>query len=471
MGRTIALGPADGGIVEQQAPVVDETERAEQRMKLVLSDPALTEAIAGGGAFGGAYSPAVAQNMLDPNHDEAIADARRLVEMVAVGDRMWLLRLPIVNCVVVETDQGVVLIDSGMAPAGPAILDGIRSVTDAPLHTVIYTHAHIDHCLGTWALTEAGPGGGSPDVVAHANAPRRFDRYVRLRGSVSRYLSQPLSSFPDGPDSWVPPTRTFRDELDLTVGGELFHLVHRRGETDDQLYVSIPGRRAVASADYYQGFLPNAGNGKRVQRYVEEWAEALREMVALAPDHLLPAHGESISDSAVIAERLTVHAEALESIVDQTLAGLNARRRQDEVADAVQLPDRLAEHAVLNEQYVSPADISRMVIKQYCGWWDDIPSHWSPARFDQQAVAICELAGGAPLVIERARALVETDPAMACHLADWAYYADPSDLEAAEAVIEIYSARIVRARPNTQEALMYLDHMTDVKQAMEAADG
>ena len=36
-----------------------EQHRSEVRLGVVLSDAALTEAIAGGGAFGGAYSPAV----------------------------------------------------------------------------------------------------------------------------------------------------------------------------------------------------------------------------------------------------------------------------------------------------------------------------------------------------------------------------------------------------------------------------
>ncbi len=441
----------------------DEARRMDTRIRVVMSDPALTEAIVDGGAFGGSYSPFVAQNMLDPNHERAIKDAQRLAEVVPVGPRSWLVRLPIVNSAVFETDEGLVVVDTAMAPGGPALLEAIRPATDAPIHTILYTHAHIDHCLGTWALLDDGP-----EIVAHADALQRYERYVRLRGSVSRYLSQPLSTFPDGPDGWVPPTRTFRDSLRLTIGGEHFDLVHRRGETDDQLYVSIPGRRMVASADYYQGFLPNAGNGKRVQRYVEEWALALREMVALEPTSLLPAHGEAIVDEpARIADELTVHAEALDYIATQTIDGLNSRLRQDQVVDTIELPAHLADHPVLREQYVSPADIARMVVKQYCGWWDDIPSHWSPARFDQQAAAICEIAGGRDVLVERARAAVSDDPALACHLVDWAWFGGPPDSAVGQAVLEIYIRRVTEHGCNTQEALMYLDHLTDVQLALD----
>ena len=109
-----------------------------------------------------------------------------------------------------------------------------------------------------------------------------------------------------------------------------------------------------------------------------------------------------------------------------------------------------------------------MVMKRYCGWWDDIPSHWAPARFDEQAAAVCELAGGVEEVIGRARALAESDPSIACHLADWAYYADPGNRDAAQAVLDVYRTRIVTAHGNTQEVLMYLDHMTDVKLALDS---
>ena len=64
-----------------------EQRRNEIRIGLVLSDPDLTEAIVGGGAFGGAYSPLVAQNMFDVDHADAIEDAKRLVTVDEVGPR------------------------------------------------------------------------------------------------------------------------------------------------------------------------------------------------------------------------------------------------------------------------------------------------------------------------------------------------------------------------------------------------
>ena len=80
--------------------------------------------------------------------------------------------------------------------------------------------------------------------------------------------------------------------------------------------------------------------------------------------------------------------------------------------------------------------------------------------------------GGADYrLVERARALVDERPTVACHLVDWAWFADPSDTRVGEAVIEIYGRRIVDAARNTQEVLMYLDHLTDVQLALNHASG
>jgi len=353
-----------------------------------------------------------------------------------------------------------------MAPGGPAVLDAIREVSDAPLHTLIYTHGHVDHAFGAWAIAEAGL---TPEVVAHEAVIPRFERYIRLRGSIAQYMSQPEDQLPASRDDVVWPTRTFRDRLELEIGGETFVLAHHKGETDDQLYVWVPGRGALASADYYQGFLPNAGNGKRVQRHVEEWAVALREMAALEPTILLPAHGEAITDPALIQENFVALADAFETIVEQTIAGLNAGLRKDQVSEGVELPMHLAANPTLREQYVSVEDVSKMVIKRYTGWWNDLPSSWTPATLEAQATVIAALAGGVDGLVEAARISLDGDVQMACHLADWAWLAAPDHPDVQQLVIDAYKARIVDEGSNTQEQLAYIDAITAARARQLAA--
>ncbi|MBW2713808.1 MAG: MBL fold metallo-hydrolase [Deltaproteobacteria bacterium] len=433
---------------------------------VLLENPSVIRAIKRGGAFGGEFSRHVATGMFSRNPD-AIADAIELTRVEEFAPRTWLIRLPIVNAVLFETDEGLVLVDTGMAPAGPAVLKAIRSVSKKPLHTVIYTHAHVDHAYGTWALLEAGE---TPAIIAQERAVKRFERYLRTRGSISKYMDQPLDTLPASREDIAWPTRTFKDRLELIIGGETFVLQHHKGETDDQLYVWVPSRKTLAIADYYQGFLPNAGNGKRAQRYVEEWIVALQEMAALEPAILLPAHGQGIAEPELIKENLQVLAEALQSIFDQTIAGLNAGMRKDQVFEAVELPDHLANHPSLKVQYVSAKDISKMIIKRYTGWWDDIPSRWSPAPLEVEAREIVRLSGGITPLLSRTRELIEIDIQLACHLVDWAYLAEPENPAVQEMVIEVYRERIVDPASNTQEMLTYVNQMVDARSRQLAAE-
>lgn len=428
------------------------------RELLLMEYPALLKAIMKGGSFGGDFSKAVAEDMFGQHNHEAIEDVRTISEIVEVAPRTWMIYMPIVNAVLFETDEGLVLVDTGMAPAGPAIMEMIRSVSDKPLHTIIYTHGHVDHAYGTWALLE-----DNPQIVAHEELVNRFDRYIRLRGSLAKFMTQQLDSMPASENDLVYPTHTFRDRLELEIGGETFVLSHHRGETDDQLYVWVPGRKALASADYYQGFLPNAGNGKRYQRYPEEWAAALREMAGLEAELLLPAHGKVITDPALIKENLSVLGETLQYIVDFVVDELNAGTRKGLIPHKLQLPEHLASHPTLNVQYVSPADIAKMVIKRYTGWWDEIPSHWTPATYEARSQEIVTLAGGIGALEQRARALLATDIVMASHLTDWAWYAQPDNPLVQQLVIDIYRERILHEDSNTMEILAYLEVMTQAR--------
>ena len=242
-------------------------------------------------------------------------------------------------------------------------------------------------------------------------------------------------------------------------------LQHHKGETDDQLYVWVPGRKALASADFYQGFLPNAGNGKRFQRHVEDWSVAMKEMAALKPEILLPAHGAEITDPATIQENFLVLAEAFDYIVEHTIDGLNAGKRKDLIFGSVQLPEHLANHPSLNVQYVTPNDISKMVMKKYTGWWDDIPSNWTPASMEEQGNMIIELAGGnIPTIVAYAQGMIEQDIRLASHLTDWLFYARPDDAQVQQLVFDVYRTRIMDPDTNTMEMLTYLDQMTAARE-------
>ncbi|MFO1292224.1 MAG: MBL fold metallo-hydrolase [Rubrivivax sp.] len=434
----------------------DGAREAAAKAKVYGSNPQLVQSIRLGGGFGTEISVAIANRMYSRTDAAAIADARAKLKIEPQGARTWLLRFPIVNVVVFETDAGLVLVDSGYAPAGPALAEALARLSTKPVHTIVLTHFHADHAFGAWALMQ---GALKPQVVTSALFVDEMEEDMRTYGLIARNNQQPLDEVPRSWDQAVRPTKVFHDrKLTLSIGGEDFVLTHAPGETADQLWVWAPARRVVVAADYFQPQLPNAGNGKRRQRYPLEWAQALREMARLKPARVLPMHGPALDDEAQIQERVNAQAKVLETISEQVLAGLNAGLRRDQAVERVALPPELARRPDERPIYNSVRDIANMEVKRASGWWDDIPSHWAPAPVAEQARELAALAGGAQRLIERALALAPNAIALAAQLADLAWFAAPDDDAVVRGAMEVYRRRV--AEPlSTQEALVYAEHM------------
>lgn len=443
---------------------------AEARAALMKDYPALRQAITRGGAFGGGqFSAAIANNMYSRTHAQAIADARAMLRVEEQGPRTWLLHLPFVNIAVFDTDEGLVLVDSGYAPAGPALRETLKKLSDKPVHTIIHTHIHADHAWGAWALMDMGPAGKPPRIVATTEHVKELER--DLRGHGFNAINNQQMTVPREWQDVIAPTLTFHDRLTLKIGADTFVLTHAPGETEDQLWVNVPSRKMVVSADYYQSQLTNFGNGRRRQRYAEEWAAALREMVAAKPERVLSMHGPAVIGTRDIEDKLLSAARLLESVDTQVLAGLNAGQRRDEVVEAVTVAPDLAQREDMRQVYVTFKDLGRMVAKQYSGWWDGLPSHWAPAPLPAEARELTELAGGPRRMMERALALLPTRPDLAGHLADWAWLAAPDDAVVLQGALDVYGRRS-GPETTTQEALTYLEHITRLKlrlQTLKAA--
>lgn len=447
------------------APWLQPERRAAARAAVYREHPFLRQAVSRVGGFGNATSIAIANRMYSRTDAAAIADATDKLVVEEQGPGAWLLRFPWVNVAVFETSAGLVLVDAAYAPAGPALRDTLRRLSDKPVHTIIYTHHHIDHMLGSWALLEAGE---RPEIVATAELVDEVNRDLRSRELTARLNNQALEDFPRSTTDLPMPTRSFRDRLELTIGEDRFVLIHAPGETLDQLWVHVPTRSMVVIADYHQPFLPNAGNGKRRQRYVETWARALREMAAVQPERALPMHGPAMVGREEVTRRLTEQARMLESIADQTLAALNGGIKKYAAADQITLPADLAASPDAAELYVTPRDIARTVTREYTGWWSELPSEWSPVPRARHAAEIVALAGGMEPLLARIRALQATDPALACHLADWAWLAAPDDATVLETASSAWLERLRQLEIPTQEAVEYVEHLVTLRVQLES---
>ncbi len=342
------------------------------------------------------------------------------------------------NVAAVDTGAGLCLVDTGSAFAAGAVHGAVRSWSTERATTAVYTHGHIDHCMGTAPFEAEGP----IEVVGHEAVDDRFDRYIKTAGyngviNQRQFRAKGLQ----WPLEYRRPDRTYRDTLDLDLGGERVELRHARGETDDHTWVWWPERKVVCTGDLIIWCSPNAGNPQKVQRYALEWAQALRAMAELGPDVLLPGHGLPIAGAAQVREVLDDTARLLEVLVEDTLALMNEGARLDDVIHAVRPPADLVAKPYLRPIYDEPEFVVRNTWRLYGGWYDGNPARLHPAPDAAVAAEVASLAGGAATLAARALEVAGDgtgDLRLAAQLAEWAVQADPGSVEAHDARATVY---------------------------------
>jgi alkyl sulfatase BDS1-like metallo-beta-lactamase superfamily hydrolase len=338
------------------------------------------------------------------------------------------------GCVtVIRTTAGLVFIDTAKPDTAGKTLAAVRRWDNSPVHTVIYTHGHIDHTSGIGLIDEEADlrGFPRPRIIAHRNVLRRMSRYELSHGFNSIVQGQQFN-FSDYvyPIGQRRPDEVYDDTLSLTIGDAKIELFHGRGETDDATFVWLPELRVLASGDFVIWVFPNAGNPRKVQRYAADWAAALRRMEALQPKVLIPGHGPVIFGAARAAQVLADGAEVLESLVRQTIALINEGRSLDEVVNAVSAPAELLGKPYLLPKYDDPEFVVRGIWHLYAGWFDGNPAHLKPAPAAELAAELASLAGGADKLAERAKALAGAGKIrLAAHLIELASTASPASAD------------------------------------------
>jgi alkyl sulfatase BDS1-like metallo-beta-lactamase superfamily hydrolase len=397
--------------------------------------------------------------------DEGVYEGHRAVNPLdatlhEVGDDIALVA-GFSHVVARRTPEGLVLFDTSLPAFAPLIRDAIAAWSPAVASTIVYTHGHVDHVGGGPVFADAArySRGEPPRVVAHERVPARFRRYELTDGYNAVVNERQFGTGGLGAGAgavapgrrfaldWLEPGTLYRDDLDLVVGGVAIELHHAEGETDDHTYAWMPDQRAVCSGDLLCWIFPNAGNPQKVQRYPREWALALREIAALGPELLLPAHGLPIAGRDRIHRVLDATASALEVLVDQTLALMNEGATLDRIVHEVALPPHLAALPYLQPVYDEPEFVVRNVWRLYGGWYDGNPAHLKPPREAALAAEVAALAGGPDALARRASELATAgDLRLAAQLVEWAAAVAPDDPGIRAARAGVYAARRAEER-------------------------
>ncbi len=357
----------------------------------------------------------------------------------------------------IDTGDGLVVFDTSGHRTGGEVVAALRGWSDKPVHSVVYTHGHLDHVGGSPAFGADADAAGAPrpEVIGHERVAARFDRY-RLTDGYNYTINQRqfggrpkvLDRGASGPgprflsDDVLDVTTDYRDDLTLEIGGLHLEFHHALGETDDHTWTYIPERSLLSAGDQFIWNFPNCGNPQKVQRYPSEWAQSLREMSATGAELFVPAHGLPIEGRDRIVEVLDTVADTLEQLVVEVVDAMNTGATLDSIIHSVGVNKDVLTLPYLRPLYDEPEFVVRNIWRLYGGWWDGNPASLKPAPESELGAEIAALAGGVAGLRERALALADASEfRLASHLIEFAVAADPEGAETHAARADIYARR------------------------------
>ncbi|MFG0251379.1 MAG: MBL fold metallo-hydrolase [Phycisphaerales bacterium JB038] len=230
------------------------------------------------------------------------------------------------NSLLVETEEGAILIDAKLPVSGPALVRLCAETIGAPPKILINTHHHGDHTGGNHAFK------GRSRIIAHANcAPRVEAQLETYKGRAQRVAANLQDSDERRADALSTLTAIKeqgasafaadelvsqeKNRLDLTLGGVPIRLQRfRNGHTDNDLIVHFPEANLLHTGDLvFNGMHPYMDPPAGAES--EGWQASARSARALCGEQtvVIPGHGP-VGDAAIL-EAQVAYFEALRAAV------------------------------------------------------------------------------------------------------------------------------------------------------------
>ena len=248
-----------------------------------------------------------------------------------------------------------------------AMLDAMTPVLgNAPIDTVVNTHANGDHCYGNGEVVRRRP---DVEIVASTATalemadvpPAMLAALNRAPGEVGELFRSFFGEFHFDGIELVAPTTTFDRRLDLEVGGRLVELIevgpaHTSGDT----IVHVPDARTIYTGDIlFVDGTPIVWAGP-----LSNWVAACDLILALDVETVVAGHGPLTDAAGVVAVRDYlgfVDAEATE----RQVAGMDAFDAARDIARLLGVDERFSEWGEFGRIAVNVETVYRTLDPQH----------------------------------------------------------------------------------------------------------
>ena len=230
-----------------------------------------------------------AQQAANPNVDA--------IEVLPVQGTVYMLAGAGGNVTLQVGKDGVLMVDSGLAPMAPRIMAEIRKLSKGPIRFIVNTHMHPDHVGGNEAFAKMDPKDPALPlkVIAQENVLNRL--------SAANTSTTPLFGLPT--DEYFTPSK------DFFFNGEPIILIHEaNAHTDGDSIVVFRSSNVVSTGDIFtpDGYpFLDTERGGSVQGEIAALNNILQitvpERTQEGGTYVIPGHGRICDEADVVEYR------------------------------------------------------------------------------------------------------------------------------------------------------------------------
>jgi len=271
--------------------------------------------------------------------------ARAKLERLPLAPGVDLVRGPAGNSVIVETGEGPVLIDGGLAADSRELLRLVQSPKGRRVATLFNTHWHPEVTGCNETLGKAGTR-----IVSHENTRLWLQRPIVKTLENRRFEALPKTAWP---------TETFRDRKTFEIGGTTFECgLLFQAHTDGDIYVRLPAANVIVA-----GGTVAVGHYPILDTFTGGWirgmGNATKRLLELS-DEKTRIVGED--GAAVGKSHLTAQSEMLDTLTERLWQLMRKGLSEEDLVAAAPTQD-------YDDRWGDPRDF---ILNTYRGIWGHV---------------------------------------------------------------------------------------------------
>jgi cyclase len=278
-------------------------------------------------------SPAIthAQAPANPARPPAPDPATAEVHLLPVQGNVYMLVGAGGNITVQVGDDGVLLVDAGLASMSDKVFAAVQSLSTKPIRYIIDTHVHADHVGGNESIAKRGGTIAGGNVVGDIGASAGSSATIIAFQTVLDRMSTATTQQPAAPqDAW--PTETYTTpERKLYFNGEGIQMFHPApaAHTDGDTIVFFRRSDVISTGDIFvtNGYpIVDLSRGGNIQGVIAG-LNLIIELAIPADEQeggtmIIPGHGRlcDVADVVFYQEMVTIIRDRIQDMINKGLS-------------------------------------------------------------------------------------------------------------------------------------------------------